>query len=354
MYGSKLTPTLRGRVLLLLAGFAVGAAWLSGDADARLAAALLAAPLTVDFLLKPWHLGRCQLRVAARRAVAGAAFVETVTLLPVSRRTLREVIVREPSTDRRAAPPMLERVGPRDPAHVALICRSNQRGRLPTRTFELTSSWPLGLLQVRAAIAVAAELLTEPARAPIDTDLIDAVTRHEAGVQQARRRSGDEFHGLREHLLGEDARAVHALRSAALGVLVRRVTQGQLPADVRIVLDLRRRAGSKGRGDRRRCEWHLSLCAGLVEHWRAEGAHLQLLLLEAETRTFTVDSAVAERALFGVLAEVATVPHRPIDAALLRDFLAAAPCYWIPAGSPLARDSLRELGRPIVVGGDSE
>ena len=67
---TTLELTLRGRVLAGLGSAAGFAAWLGDDPNARLAAALLLAPLLVDFLLKPRRLHRCDVRVAPRRTAA--------------------------------------------------------------------------------------------------------------------------------------------------------------------------------------------------------------------------------------------------------------------------------------------
>ena len=60
--------TSRGKVVLCLAGLAAGAAWIGGDENARLAAAMLAAPILIDFVAKQRRLHFTGVRLAARRS----------------------------------------------------------------------------------------------------------------------------------------------------------------------------------------------------------------------------------------------------------------------------------------------
>ncbi len=62
--------TPRGRVVAWLAALATGAAWLGNDPNARLAAALLAAPLLLDLLLRQRRLQDTELRLGPRRCTA--------------------------------------------------------------------------------------------------------------------------------------------------------------------------------------------------------------------------------------------------------------------------------------------
>ena len=71
---TTLELTARGKVVLWLAGLAAGAAWLGGDENARLAAAMLAAPLVVDFVAKQRRLHHTSVRVTpGERACSSGA-----------------------------------------------------------------------------------------------------------------------------------------------------------------------------------------------------------------------------------------------------------------------------------------
>ena len=77
---STIELTMRGKVLAWLAGLAGAAAWLGEDPNARIAAALLAAPLLVDFVAKQRRMHETEVRIGPRRTIAGAPFTENVML----------------------------------------------------------------------------------------------------------------------------------------------------------------------------------------------------------------------------------------------------------------------------------
>ena len=88
---STLEWTARGRTVAWLAALAGGAAWLGGDENARLAAAMLAAPVVVDFVAKQRRLHYTAVRVAPRTTTAGAVYTEVVTVDAVGRGSDREL-----------------------------------------------------------------------------------------------------------------------------------------------------------------------------------------------------------------------------------------------------------------------
>lgn len=345
--------TLRGRVLAWLAALAIGAAWLGADPNARLAAAMLTTPLVVDFVAKRQRLHRVELRVAARRTVAGAPFTESVTAVHRGRRALRECQLLEARTMRTEAPALLPALLPDEPVRVELRQRSTQRGHLHTRVFQLVTSWPLGMFRARAAITVAADLVTEPARVALRVDLARAVADTEVAPRDRTQLPGPEFHSLREHVLDEDARAVHALRSATLATLVRRITHGRLPRTVGVVLDLRRAPG-RAAGASRRFEWNLGAAATLLGQLRANGVQVRALVLAAATTDLLVQGPGREAELLTLLAEASPIAHRalpPETFAALRDL---EHCFWIPAGGHHDAPELAALTGAVVIGRDRE
>src|SRR5262249_25008514 len=142
--------TVRGRLLVLLACLALFAAWFSGDVNARLAAAMLLAPLLVDFTLVPRHLHRVQLLVRPRRPVAATAFRGEVEL-HCPRRGLREVMVHEPRTAVAGGTTLVERLV-RGRTVVHLQARSNQRSRVDHRQLVLHCEWPFGFFAAEAGV----------------------------------------------------------------------------------------------------------------------------------------------------------------------------------------------------------
>lgn len=352
---TTLELTLRGRVLAGLGSAAGFAAWLGDDPNARLAAALLLAPLLVDFLWKPRRLHRCEVRVAPRRTAAGAPFTERLTLVHQGRSPARECLLLEPRTMRIDPPGLVPVLQPGVPCQVTLRGRSLQRSHVLERVFVLLSAWPLGLFRARAVIAVAADLVTEPARVPLSPHLVHAIAEREAAPRDRTTLPGPEFHSLREHHPGEDARGVHALRSASIGTLVRRVTLGRMPRTVGVVIDLRRPPGRSISQGSRRFEWSLGATASLLAFLRTRGAEVLVLVIDAEPTQLLVQSPAAEADLLTLLAEASPTPHRALVPEQLDQLRRLEQCYWVPAGAYLAEREYEALpGTVTLIAGEFE
>jgi hypothetical protein len=350
---STVELTMRGKVVAWLAALAAGAAWLGDDANARLAAAMLAAPLLVDFVCKQRRLHHTEVSVRARRTVAGAPFVEHLTLVHRGRRPLRECLIAEPRTMRSEPPALLPTLIPDEPASIALRARSPQRSHALERVFVAMSVWPLGLFRTRAVLPVEAELVTEPARVALSAEVVQAIPESEAGVRSLQ--AGAEFHSLREHQMHEDARGVHALRSATVGTLVRRVTDGRLPHAVGIVLDLRRPPGRPLHQGARRFEWSLGACASLVTCLRHRAARIHVLVIDSDPVHVVVRGTGQEVDLLTLLAEASPTPHAPLRRELFDDLRRLEHCFWIPAGAYRAAAEIGNLPSTVtIVGGDFE
>lgn len=347
--------TMRGRVVAWLAALAAGASWLGGDANARLAAAMLVAPLVVDFVGKQRRLHATELRVGTRRTAAGAAFTESVTVVHRGPRPLRECLLTETRTMRNEAPVLLPTLRPDTPTRIEVRQRSLQRSHVLERVFLLVSHWPLGMFRTRSVVRVAADLITEPARVALQADLVRAIADTEAAPRDQSHLPGPEFHSLREHQPGEDARTVHALRSAALGTLVRRVTQGRMPRTVGMVLDLRRPPGRALNQGMRRFEWSLGACATLLHLLRRRGAEVRVLVLAGEPADILVQGPAREDELLTLLAEASPSPHRPLPEELFVAIQRLEHCFWIPAGAYLASPEFAAMpGKVTLVGGEYE
>lgn len=353
--GSSTEMTLRGRVVAWLAGLAAGAAWLGDDANARLAAAMLTAPLLVDFVVRQRRLHETAIRLAPRRTVAGAVHTETVVVEHKGRRPLRECLLVEPRTMRGEPAVLLPALAPFAPARVQMRQRSLTRSHTLERVFLLETLSPLGVFRTRSIVSAAADLITEPARVPLPAETIDAAADAEAAPYDRSRLPGPEFLALREHQPDEDARGVHALKSAAIGTLVRRVTRGRMPRTVGVVLDLRRPPGRpRGRG-MRRFEWSLGACATLVETLHARGSEVRVLVLAGEPARIDVRGPAQCIDLLTLLAEAGIAQHQPLPPDLLADVERLVHCYWIPAGGHRAAAELLALPGPVtLVTGDDE
>jgi uncharacterized protein (DUF58 family) len=352
---STLELTLRGRVLAWLAALAAGASWLGGDANARLAAALLATPLVVDFVAKQRRLDRTEIHVAPRRTTAGAVFTESVQLTHRGRRPLRECMLAEPRTMRTEPAALLPELRAGEPCRVELRQRSPLRSHVLERVFVLVSHWPLGMFRTRSVVRVHSDLVTEPARVPLHPNLVPATDTSEWSADDRSPLPGPEFHSLREHQAEEDVRLVHALRSAALGTLVRRVNHGRLPRSVGIVLDLRRPPGRPLSQGQRRFEWSLGACATMLALLRARGSDALVLVLGEEPATIDVRGPLQERELLTLLAEAGPSPHRTLPPELFAAVQQMPHCFWIPAGAYLAAPEFAAMsGVVTLVDGEFE
>jgi hypothetical protein len=331
----SLEPTARGRILLALAGASVLGAWLSGDPNVRLAAALLTAPLVVDLARKPRGLAAVAVHVAPRRTVVGAPFHDEVRLENRGAATLRELVVAEERT--RAAPALVDALRSGATARTVLACTAPHRGHRRERSFELQTEWPLGLFRARAVAVAATDFVTEPRRTPVPVAALRASAASCAAPQTHRQLPGDDFHALREHDLAEDARGVHALRSAALGELVRTVVRGQHPQQIGIVLDLRRPPGRHLHHGRGRFEWGLGACATLLDEFTARAVTAVVVVIGAATVHARVRSPAEHRELLTLLAEAAPGPHRALEPDALGGLVRLEHCIWIAAGGFLQR-----------------
>ncbi|GAB4152207.1 MAG: hypothetical protein Fur0037_20970 [Planctomycetota bacterium] len=335
--------TASGKVLLLLSTMALAGGWLAGDDHARLASALLGAPLLLDYLLKPRGLRRVRIFASPLRTEAGAPFVEELRISHDA--TLREVVVRDPRVHSRSGS-AIESLRAGRTLALSRTGRSRQRSHLLERTFEIESLWPLGFIRAMAIVRVPTEIVTEPARIALEPALLRAALDRDPGPDADRQRHGPDYHSLREYAPGEDARAVHAGRSQALGTLVRRITSGDEPEDVGMVIDLRRPIGLPLALGQRRFEWCLSAAATLVDSLYEKGVRVRVLVI-ASRAVRTVIEGADKREEFGTfLAEAPPCPHRPSkDLAAPR----GGACYWIPAGGHVDRPALAAFEEAILV-----
>jgi hypothetical protein len=333
-----LTP--RGRVLLGLALTSQLSGWLVGDPHVQLAAAMLTAPLLVDLLLKPRSLARVALVATVRRAIAGSPFRETLVLTSNAPRALREVAVAQPN---RGHGGFIDVLRPEVPVRIEIPALFRERGVLATREIELSTSWPFGLVRARALLLVAQPLVVEPARTAIEPGALAAATHPGAETDGMRPFHGDEFAGLRELQLGEDARGVHALRSAAMGQLVRTIRRGQRPQQLALVVDLRLPPGGTPRTHSRRWEHGLSLAASVLDRLRQQGAAIHVTVLGEREQSLDVESTTTLWQALDVLASAQPTTHRSLESATVLALRAYSPCWWTTSDPTGVRRELASL-----------
>ena len=344
-----LTP--RGRVLLGLAITSQLSGWLVGDPHVQLAAAMLTAPLIVDLLLKPRSLARIQVVAVVRRAIAGAPFRERLELTLDSARAVREVAVAQPT---RGHGGLVDVVRPRTPTRIEIPALFRDRGVRATREIELSTSWPFGLVRARALVVLEQPLVVEPARASVAPGELAAATHPGAEAEGMRPFHGDDFAGLRELQLGEDARGVHALRSAAMGQLVRTIRRGRTPQQIALVVDLRLPPGGTPRTHSRRFEHSLSLAASVLDHLRRQGSVVHVTVVGERVTTLDVDATGSYWAALDLLAAAQPTAHRALEAATTLALRAWSPCWWTTSDPIGVRRELAGLAVPArILGKDA-
>lgn len=349
MQGS-LTLTYRGRVLLLLGFLSALAAFLSGDSSVRLAAAVLLAPFVVDLAWGGTRLPGLRMSIARRRTETGAPFEETVTLASVSTtRGVSDVHLREPRTETYGGGVFVPRLSPGHEITLGMASRTRMRGRYPQRVVVAVSHHPLGLFRRIAVLRSSHEMVSEPTRMPLPAHVLEALERPQVEALARDRRGDDEFYHMREYTPGEDARLVHALRSASSGLLVRRVLRSQQHPEACIVLDLRRAPGRSPRLGSRRLEWSLGATASLIDRMRARGTVITVLVLGTEETTVTIQNNTEAEDFLAFLAEARTTTHWQVSTQTLERLGQIEQCLWVPAGGFKATQDRAAMGDPVLV-----
>ena len=331
----------RGRVVLVLLHLALAAAWLGEDDHARIAASLLATPLLVDLWTKLRHRPDVRLRLGPRRTVARAPFLEPV-VVEAGRSPVHALRLREPQTHVRDAGglhvPFLAAGSTHELRNAA---RSIRRGVVRERTLQGETVWPLGMLRWRIELVLDARLLTEPARATLPPSVLAALAAADAEAKAGRRDGQDEFHALREYRDGEDARLVHARRSAARGEPVRRVLRGSPAPRCAVVVDLRRPPGMPPSFGRRRLEQELSRAAALADAVEARGLTLiGHVIGEAGTERCESAAGAPPTAFLEALAVARSASYRLLAERELEGLDEVDACFWLAAGGH--EDPLRQ------------
>jgi uncharacterized protein (DUF58 family) len=349
---SRIEPTPRGRILFGIAVVSALGSWLSADANLRLAAALILAPLIVDFACTSRALAGIVVKVPFRQVVMGTPFLEHATLHHQGGGTIRDLLVQEPRTSQ--SPHLVRRLNTGESRQVPLTSRSRRRSHRLERVFELQTDWPLGLFRACATAVTRVDLVTEPARIDLPHEIAQAIAEAIADSNPSARLPGDEFHALREHLPAEPLRGIHALRSAGLGTLVRTVRRGAPPKEVAVVLDLRRPPSRSTRLGSRRFEWSMSACATLLDGLAVRQCPARLLIVGSDlARSRIGDPQQLQQALV-TLSELQAVEHGPVSTSLRDDLEEVDRCFWIPAGGYDNAAERRDLTTQVLVIGGLE
>ncbi|UJR86506.1 DUF58 domain-containing protein [Sandaracinus amylolyticus] len=221
--------------------------------------------------------------VRVRRALPSRAFVGTPCVvelalandkkwLPSFSIEVEDQAEDEP-TDRRC---YFLKVGARAEQVAAYRRVPSKRGVLVLSRFRLSTRYPFGLFEKWRLVDDRAELLVYPALVPVVAPTLPAGARAEDRASP-RRGPGTEPANLREYRAGDEARSVHARRSAALGRLVVRERERESGARLSIVLDNARPAGLDDGAWSGAFELAVSRAASLAERALAHGSSVDVL-----------------------------------------------------------------------------
>lgn len=310
---SRLEITPLGGVSLLLFHLSTGAGLLAGDQTAQLAASLLFAPIFVDVLDKFRNRPRYEIAAGPRRIEARRPFHDTVRLRSLGN-TLRGLRIRPDDGAGAAGTQLVDRVAAHEETDVAVRCRGTRRGIYRERRFRVYSAYPLGLWNWRIDSRVDAPLIVEPAREVLPQSLRRALEGARARPLVLAPAGEPEFHALRELRAGEDARRVHARRSAALGYPVTRVDRPLGDLQWTVILDLRRPPGAPEGWAKRPFEIQLGRAAKLLDESLTHGIELQFLVIGEDVSEHRVADQASARDVLTLLAGAQTVPHHSVDA----------------------------------------
>jgi uncharacterized protein (DUF58 family) len=127
------------------------------------------------------------------------------------------------------------RVEPEGERRAVYRRRTEERGLLRFEQLVLRTSYPFGLFEKSLRYVAPAELVVYPELEPDRLGLRSAEARSD-GESEQRAGLGTEPLGVREYRTGDEARSVHARRSASLGTLVVKETARARSPRIRIPL----------------------------------------------------------------------------------------------------------------------
>lgn len=270
--------------LFVAVTFGVGlAAVNTGNNLLYLVLGLMLSLLLVSGTLSDVALWRVRVdRILPRRAQVGRPLVVSLRLrnhkpVPAYAVELEDLVESEDQADRRCFFLKVAAQGEQTATYRRLPTR---RGRLRFERVVLRTRYPFGLIEKGWPRRVTDELIVYPAVEPSDARRILGGARG-LGAPDRRRGRGGEVEGLRDHREGDEARAIHWRRSAALDRLVVREHTAETRARLSILLD---DARPKLEGDDA-LAWDAGFEAAIVEAASLASAALELgAAVEIRTR----------------------------------------------------------------------
>ncbi len=276
-----------------------------------LALGLLAASLGIAFLSLTglnfaWKLARARGFAAAPKGEAGRELAAPVVEASVSNKgslnktgIIVDLLLRDQlrETDLWMGF-LLEAIPAGQSLEVALPLRDLPRGFYSLQRAQLVGSDVLGLFRARRRVELEgnAEIVIGPALLPsVSVLALERGGRERRGSQKrARPGAGDELHGTRPYVTGDDLRHIHWKTTARTGELVMREWE-QVGHGATLVIWDGARAGESGQGALNSTECGLVLVASLLSSFAADGLPCALALLGKEARFIARARAQAER-----------------------------------------------------------
>jgi uncharacterized protein (DUF58 family) len=204
-------------------------------------AALLASGIVSGFMMTPLRTTRLE----PRRGRVGEPLLIRYEIANRSRFMPAYDLAVVESVDPRMLEPAgnawVMHAGPGDVVHAEAVFRPVRRGRVGLSGFEVSTTFPFGLLRKIVRISHRGELLVHPEILPIRADLLARVTSGAFGGQRLSQRGGgdDEFFGVREYRSGDSIRHIAWKRLAGTGQIASIERGRAVPPRVRVLLDLR-------------------------------------------------------------------------------------------------------------------
>ncbi|MEY2715007.1 MAG: hypothetical protein RIT24_1350 [Planctomycetota bacterium] len=132
-------------------------------------------------------------------------------------------------------------VGPRERFHAEGVFRPTRRGLVRLDAFDVSTSFPFGLMRKSLRFTQSGDVLIHPEVKPLRPELIANVTAGGFGGQRLSREPGgfDDFFGVREYRPGDSVRTIAWKRLAGTGQLATIERSRSVPPRVRVLLDLR-------------------------------------------------------------------------------------------------------------------
>lgn len=180
------------------------------------------------------------------------------------------------STEKAERPCYFLRIGPRSEQIVAYRRTPLRRGPLSLTGFRVSTRYPFGLFEKWRQIEHEGTWLVYPALVPTVTPDVRGMSERDEMRAAPRPGHGTEVVGLRDYREGDDARAVHGRRSAALGRLVVKERERDSGSRLTVLLDERKPEGAGERWDAE-FEEMISRAAFLVERTLAGGASVDVM-----------------------------------------------------------------------------